>query len=102
MEAIETTTYTVALRDYPELPPRERCAAETRYTRTLERKLGGPEVVAEALRAVMQFEESDGSDASAEDLAMARQWTRAAQAAREAGYQGLGEVDGAYFEVRLT
>lgn len=101
MEAVETV-YTVALRDYPELPLRERSAAENRYGRVLERKLGGPEVVADALRAVMLLEESDGSDASAEDLALARQWTRAAQAAREAGYQGLGEVDGAYFEVRLS
>lgn len=101
MEAIETTC-TVSLRDYPELPSRERMAAEARYLRVLERKLGGPEVVAEALRAVMQFEESDGSEASAEDLALVGQWTKAANAAREAGYQGLGEVDGAYFEVRLA
>lgn len=101
MEAVDTI-FTVALRDYPELPLRERTAAENRYTRVLERKLGGAEVVADALRAVMLLEESDGSEASDEDLAMARQWTRAAQAAREAGYQGLGEVDGAYFEVRLS
>ncbi len=101
MDTIETT-YTVALRDYPELPSKERIAAEARYTRVLERKLGGPEVVADALRTVMQLEESDGSDTSAEDRAMAAQWTKAANAAREAGYQGLGEVDGAYFEVRLA
>ncbi|MDZ7862086.1 hypothetical protein [Acidovorax sp.] len=101
MEAIETTC-TVALRDYPELPPKERMAAEARYLRVLERKLGGAEVVAEALRAVVQLQESDGSEASPEDLALAGQWTKAANAAREAGYQGLGEVDGAYFEVRLA
>lgn len=101
MEAIETTC-TVALRDYPELPPKERMAAEARYLRVLERKLGGAEVVAEALRAVVRLQESDGSEASPEDLALAGQWTKAANAAREAGYQGLGEVDGAYFEVRLA
>ena len=101
MDTIETT-YSVALRDYPELPAKERTAAEARYLRVLERKLGGPDVVADALRAVMQLEESDGNDVSAEDLAMCGQWTKAANAAREAGYQGLGEVDGAYFEVRLA
>jgi hypothetical protein len=101
METIETT-YTVALRDYPELPSKERMAAEARYVRVLERKLGGAEVVADALRAVMQLEESDGGEARAEDRTLAAQWTKAANAAREAGYQGLGEVDGAYFEVRLA
>ncbi len=101
METIETTC-TVALRDYPELPSKERIAAEARYIRVLERKLGGPEAVADALRTVMQLEESDGGDAGPEELATASLWTKAANAAREAGYQGLGEVDGAYFEVRLA
>ena len=60
MDTIETT-YTVALRDYPELPSKERIAAEARYTRVLERKLGGPEVVADALRTVMHLEASTSS-----------------------------------------
>jgi hypothetical protein len=44
--------YTVALRDCPEVRPRERIAAETRYAHELERLRGGPEGVAAALHTI--------------------------------------------------
>ena len=101
MEVIEVS-YTVALRDFPDLQDKDRIAAETRYIRALERQLGGADAVAQALRTVLRLEESDGSDISAEDKATAGRWVKAANAAREAGYQSLGESEGAYFDVQLA
>lgn len=101
MEVIETH-YTVDLCDFPGLPDKDRIAAEARYVRVLERQLGGAEAAADALRTVLQLAESDDSDVTAEDKATAGRWSKAVNAAREAGYQGLGEADEAYFDVRLA
>ncbi len=101
MEVIETR-YTVALCDFPGLPDKDRMAAEARYIRALERQLGGDEVVEQALRTVLRLEESDGDDVNSEDKATMGRWTKAVNAARQAGYQGLGEAEEAYFEVRLA
>ncbi|MES2187156.1 MAG: hypothetical protein V4505_21590 [Pseudomonadota bacterium] len=98
---MDTTTevfYTVALCDFPALPPAERAAAEVRYSRALERALGTPHAVARAYGAWCCAAEGDGS---AEDLALAAAWAKAADAARQAGFRGLSEDEGAYFEVRL-
>jgi hypothetical protein len=98
---MDTTTevfYTVALCDFPVLPPTERVAAEVRYCRTLERALGTPEAVARAYGAWCCAAEGEGT---AEDLVLAAGWTKAADAARQAGFRGLSEDEGAYFEVRL-
>ncbi|MDB5848441.1 MAG: hypothetical protein JWP29_2193 [Rhodoferax sp.] len=97
------TLYTVALRDYPELPLKERLAAEVRYCRALERRLGPPVDVAHALRAVEQL--SDGGDiteVSEEERKLVAHWRVATDAARQAAMQGLGESPEAWFDVRVA
>jgi hypothetical protein len=101
MDVIESL-YAVELCDFPGLPEKARFAAEARYVRVLERQLGGAEAAVDALRTVLKLTESDDGDIGAEDIEMARRWSKAVLAAREAGYQGLGEAEEAYFDVRLV
>ena len=89
--------YTVALCDFPGLPDKERIAAEIRYGKALERRLGSDEGVAGTLRAVEALEE--GGDPG-EGQALMLRWRLASTAARQAGLQGLGEPAEAYFDVR--
>ncbi|WP_312305594.1 hypothetical protein [Pulveribacter sp.] len=100
MEAVADSLYTVALRDAPSsLPADARITAEARYARELERALGGPEQVATALDAVLSLEGADMI--SAADKAMAERWQKAAGTARDRALSQIGEVEEAYFEVRL-
>ncbi|MBT9512144.1 MAG: hypothetical protein IV104_07340 [Acidovorax sp.] len=102
MDTIEAI-YTVTLRDYPEeLPAQQLAAAEKRYTRELEKQLGGPEQVAAALDTMSSLEESPPEVVSPGDLTLLKHWGRASVAAKQAGFRDLGEADGAYFEVRLA
>lgn len=101
MEATVESLFTVILHDYPALPEAERTKAEARYVRTLERALGGHEAASHALRLIQALEESDG-EVAAEDLATVKRWGIALNAARTAGFQGLGEADGAYFDIRTA
>lgn len=102
MEVIEST-YTVSLQDYPEqLPAKERIAAETRYAKELEKQLGGAEQVAAALATMNDLEQSPPDVVSPGDLTLLNAWGRASAAARQAGFRGLGEADGAFFEVQLA
>lgn len=93
--------YTVVLCDFLELPSRERSAAEGRYARVLERQLGGAEGVAETLAAVQRLQDGDEAPEGTDAMAIVNRWARAAVAARTAGMQGLGESEGAYFDVRI-
>lgn len=97
-----TSLYTVALRDCPDVRPRERIAAETRYAHVLERLCGGPEGVAAALHTIYSLEDSPPFELTSHEQATARLWSNAAMAARQAAYDFLGEPEGAYFDVRLT
>lgn len=102
MEVIDTL-FTVALRDYPgDLPPKDRIAAEVRYTKELTRQLGSPEQVAAALDTLHSLEESSPETVASSDLALLKAWGKAANAARQAGFRDLGEGEGAYFEVQLV
>lgn len=101
MEVLEHV-YTVALCDYPELPDRERIAAETRYARVLERQCGGPDGVVSVLRTLHHLEDSSPEALSPDELAHVKLWAKAAGAARTAAYQGLGESETAYFDVRIS
>ena len=102
MEVIDTL-FTVALRDFPrELPPKDRIAAEVRYTKELIRQLGSPEQVAAALDTLHSLEESPPETVSSSDLALLKHWGKAANAAQQAGFRDLGEGEGAYFEVQLV
>lgn len=103
METTLDTLYTVALRDYPALPLKERLAAEVRYCRALERRLGPPEDVAHALRAVAQLDEgNDISELSDEERKLVAHWRIATDAAKLAAMQGLGESPEAWFDVRVA
>lgn len=102
MEVIDVI-YTVALRDFPEeLPEKRRIDAESRYARELERVFGTPEQVAAALQTMTSLEESPPETVSDGELALLKQWGKASNAARQAGFRDLGEAEGAYFDVRLS
>lgn len=102
MEVIEAT-YTVSLQDYPEqLPAKERIAAEARYVKELEKQLGGAEQVAAALATMNDLEQSPPDVVTPGDLMLLNAWGRASAAARQAGFRGLGEADGSFFEVQLV
>ena len=96
---IPENAYTVALRDFADLPDKERMAAEIRYCKALERRFGSGVGVADALRAVLALE--DGGQ-HADGQAQALRWRMANAAARQAGLQGLGEPAEAYFDVCLA
>lgn len=101
METVTESLYIVALLDAPaSLPLAAKIAAETRYARELERAFGGPEQVAAALDAVLSLE---GADAiSAADQALAERWQKASGTARDRALAQIGEVEEAYFDVRLA
>jgi len=97
------SAYTVSLRDYPELPPKERLAAEVRYCRALERRLGPPEDVVHALKAVEQLAEGDSTpEPGSEPYRLVAHWRTATDAARQAAMQGLGESHEAWFDLRAA
>ena len=95
------TLYSVDLCDFPGLPTPARLEAEARYGKALEKSLGSSESVVAAYGAWCYAAEGDGSDADEEDKALALRWVKAVDAARQAGFRGLSEDEGAYFEVRL-
>ena len=101
MDATTDVLYTVALCEFPGLPPAQRMAAEVRYCKALERVLGSAEGVARAYGSWCQAAQADEGEVSAGDMALAKTWVSAADAARRAGFSGLGEDEGAYFEMRL-
>lgn len=93
--------YCVALIDAPSsLPSDARIAAVSRYARELERSLGAPDKVAEAFRIVSNLEGI--SIISAEDVAAVDAWQKAVAIARDRALSVIGDVDEAYFEVRLN
>jgi hypothetical protein len=93
--------YTITLQDPPsDIPDRARTDAQTRFQRTLERALGGPENVIAAYRAWQTSEETSEAEMSDDDISMAKKWLAAASCARNDGLRDLGETE-AWFEVRL-
>jgi hypothetical protein len=94
--------YTVQLADAPTVPPALRMAAEIRFAKTIERQLGGPAEVVSTLQAWRAAEESDPQSLSAEDRNLAVRWPKAFKAANDAGFDKLGDLDGAHFDVRVV
>jgi hypothetical protein len=90
--------YTVRLADYAHAAPDATRIAEQRFRREIEKQLGG-EVIA-ALRAFQNASESSESELARQELALARRWAKAYDAARTTGFRDLGDTDEAYFEVR--
>ena len=101
MEVLADTRYIVALCDAPSsLPADAKGAAEARYARELERALGGQEQVAAILDAVLSLEGAEIITES--DKALAERWQKASTTARDRALAQIGEVEEAYFDVRLT
>ncbi|MBN8757673.1 hypothetical protein L3V85_15250 [Variovorax paradoxus] len=97
-DASPPEAYTVRLADYA-LPSADAArVAEQRFRREIDKQLGS-DVIA-ALRAFQNASESSESELSKAEIAMAKRWAKAYDAARTAGFRDLGETDEAYFEVR--
>lgn len=90
--------YAVELVDYAHAGADAVRVATRRFERELERLLGND--VLPALRAFQNASESSESDLAKEELALAKRWAKAYEAARTAGFRDLGDTDEAYFEVR--
>lgn len=101
MDAVIDSLYIVSLIDFPGLPLKERMVAEMRYSTALEKALGSPERVATAYSAWCSASDSNEAEITADEANQAKTWLRAVDRARVAGFQGLGEAEGAYFVVRL-
>ena len=98
VEVEARVTYTVRLADYPHPAADAAKIAEQRFRREIDRQLGGDAVA--ALRAFQNASESSESDLSKAEIAMAKRWAKAYDAARAAGFRDLGEIDEAFFDVR--
>lgn len=98
IEVEARVSYTVRLADYPHPAAEAAKVAEQRFRREIDKQLGG-DVVA-ALRAFQNASESSESDLSKAELAMAKRWAKAYDAARTAGFRDLGDTDEAFFDVR--
>jgi len=102
MEPRLEARYTVTLSDYPDLPAKERMAAEARYCKALERRIGPPEDVAHVLKAIERLtDDSEVSEPSDETRKLVSHWHLACNVARTAGLQGLGDLPEAWFNVRV-
>lgn len=98
VEVEARVSYTVRLADYPHPAADAAKVAEQRFRREIDKQLGG-DVVA-ALRAFQNASESSESDLSKAEIAMAKRWAKAYDAARTAGFRDLGDTDEAFFDVR--
>ncbi|BEP48652.1 hypothetical protein GmRootV116_23480 [Variovorax sp. V116] len=92
--------YTVRLADYPHPAADAVKVSEQRFRRELDRQLGGD--VTRALRAFHNASESSETDLTREEMALARRWMKAYDAARTAGFRDLGDTDEAFFDVRAV
>ena len=92
--------YSVCIEGIDSLPLAEIAAANTRFIKTLERQLGSSEAVVEVYQAWLEASENPASEVKAQTWAMAIKWTKAFQAAQQAGLKNIGEGD-AYFEMQL-
>lgn len=98
IEVEARVTYTVRLADYPHPAAEAAKVAEQRFRREIDKQLGA-DVVA-ALRAFQNASESSESELSRAEIALAKRWAKAYDAARTAGFRDLGDTDEAFFDVR--
>ena len=103
METMIETLYTVVLNDYSCLPAKERVAAEVRYCKALERRIGPAEDVVHVLKAVERLaDDGDVSELTDEARRLVSQWHLACNTARTAALQGLGDLPEAWFDIRVS
>jgi hypothetical protein len=98
VEVEPRVTYAVRLADYPHPAADAAKVAEQRFRREIDRQLGDD--VVPALRAFQNASESSESDLSKAEIAMAKRWAKAYDAARTVGFRDLGDTDEAFFDVR--
>ncbi|MFM9923398.1 hypothetical protein VLK31_10435 [Variovorax sp. H27-G14] len=98
VEVEPRVTYTVRLADYAHPGADAAKVAEQRFRREIDRQLGADAVA--ALRAFQNASESSESDLSRSEIALAKRWAKAYDAARTAGFRDLGDTDEAFFDVR--
>jgi hypothetical protein len=97
-EVVNRAGYTVRLKDCPHPTAEAVKVSEQRFRRELDRHLGDD--VVPALRAFQNANESSESDLSKAEIAMAKRWAKAYDAARTAGFRDLGDTNEAFFDVR--
>lgn len=91
---------TVTLQDYPTGNVDAVAQAVNRFRRELERRLG--DQADAAVKAFQQASESSADELTQEEHRLAKDYAVAYDAARTAGFRDLGDVQEAYFEVRLA
>lgn len=94
-------TYTITLEDCPySITEQAKHKAEATFQRILERQLGEPEDVLQVYKAWQNAMETDESELSAHEKALAQKWAETINKAQVAGLSELGECE-AYFDIRI-
>lgn len=94
--------YTITLEDCPSsVTEQAKLNAEYRFQRVLECAFKEPEEVLLAYRTWQNAMESDESELSENDKALAKRWIDVAGKAQMEGLKELGECE-AYFEIRVN
>ena len=92
--------FTVTLQDCPSGNINTIAQAINRFRRELERRLG--DWANAALRAYQNASDSPVEELTQAEIGLASDYAAAYDAARTAGFRELGDVQEAYFEVRLA
>ena len=91
---------TVTLQDYPTGNVDAVAQAVNRFRRELERRLG--DQTDAAVKAFQNASESSANELTKEEHRLASSYAAAYEAARTAGFRDLGDVQEAFFNVRLA
>lgn len=98
---MELVMYTITLEDCPtSITEQAKLNAEHRFQRVLERAFSDPEDVLHAYQVWQNAMETDASELSDDDKALAKKWIDVANKAQMEGLKELGEGE-AYFEIRV-
>lgn len=93
--------YTITLEDCPtSITEQAKLNAEYRFQRVLERAFKEPEDILLAYKTWQNAMESDESELSEEDKALAKKWLAVAIKAQQEGFRDLGECE-AYFDIHV-
>ncbi|MBL8355671.1 MAG: hypothetical protein JNM01_12650 [Delftia acidovorans] len=93
------TSFRVTLQDCEGIKPDIKAKAEARFAKVLERSFPDQEAMTRAYK--LFNDAAEGGVISKADEKTAISWLKAAEAAHQAGLQGIA-VEEAFFEVRLA